>query len=515
MDCGRAVQSFLILVCTVLLSVSGQYYGNYYCQPGRDVVVHLFEWKWTDIQKECSWLAENNYCAVQVSPPNEHRIVTDPEYPWWQRYQPVSYYMNSRSGTESEFQQMVSTCNGLGVYIYVDAVINHMTGGGSGYGSSGNWWSGDNQEYPSVPYSTFDFNGAAECPTASLEIENYGDAIQVRNCRLVGLRDLKGGTDYVQQQIAAYMNKLIDWGVAGFRIDAAKHMWPGDIYSTLNRLTNLNTYWFPAGTRPYVYQEVIDMGGEAVSYNEYTYIARVTEFRHGKNLGDVIRKNYGQQMSYLSNYGEGWGQISGLDGLVFIDNHDNQRGHGGGGGSILTFWEPNMYKIANAFQLAWSYGHVRIMSSYNWPRYIVDGKDVNDWVGPPTNGGGSTKDVDCFNGEWICEHRWRQIYNMVKFHNAALGQPVSNWWDNGGNAIAFGRGNRGFIVINNENYAITETRYTGMPAGEYCDVISCDNNLPPCGNTGGGCRSTIHVDNNGYATFNVPNGEDPMIAIYN
>ena len=52
---------------------------------------------------------------LQVSPPSEHRIVTDPWYPWWERYQPVSYSMNSRSGTEAEFRQMVSTCNDLGV----------------------------------------------------------------------------------------------------------------------------------------------------------------------------------------------------------------------------------------------------------------------------------------------------------------------------------------------------------------------------------------------------------------
>lgn len=121
----------------------------------------------------------------------------------------------------------------------------------------------------------------------------------------------------------------------------------------------------------------------------------------------------------------------------------------------------------------------------------------------------------CFNGEWICEHRWRQIYNMVKFHNAALGQSVVNWWDNGGDAIAFGRGNRGFIIINNENYSINERVQTGLPAGDYCDVITCDNNLPPCGNSGGNCRGAISVDSSGYATFSVPNGEDPMIAIYN
>ena len=89
------------------------------------------------------------------------------------------------------------------------------------------------------------------------------------------------------------------------------------------------------------------------------------------NLGDVVRKNSGQKLSYLENFGEGWDFMAGLSALVFIDNHDNQRGHGAGGFSrILTFFEANMYKIATAFELAWPYGHVRLMSSYYWPRDI-------------------------------------------------------------------------------------------------------------------------------------------------
>ncbi len=98
---------------------------------------------------------------------------------------------------------------------------------------------------------------------------------------------------------------------------------------------------------------------------------RITEFKYGMNLGDVVRKNNGQKLSYLQNFGEGWDFLSGLSALVFVDNHDNQRGHGAGGFSrILTFFEANMYKIATAFELAWPYGHVRLMSSYYWPRDI-------------------------------------------------------------------------------------------------------------------------------------------------
>lgn len=79
---------------------------------------------------------------------------------------------------------------------------------------------------------------------------------QVRNCRLSGLLDLALDKDYVRTKIADYLNHLINIGVAGFRLDAAKHMWPGDIKAILNRLNNLNRSWFSEGSRPFIFQEV-------------------------------------------------------------------------------------------------------------------------------------------------------------------------------------------------------------------------------------------------------------------
>jgi glycosidase len=52
---------------------------------------------------------------------------------------------------------------------------------------------------------------------------------QVRNCYLVSLNDLDGSKDYVRGKIADYLNDLVDIGVKGFRVDASKHMWPGDL----------------------------------------------------------------------------------------------------------------------------------------------------------------------------------------------------------------------------------------------------------------------------------------------
>lgn len=80
--------------------------------------------------------------------------------------------------------------------------------------------------------------------------------VQVRDCRLVGLLDLALEKDYVRGKVADFMNKLIDMGVAGFRVDACKHMWPGDLDNVYRRLNNLNTKWFPGGSRPFIFQEV-------------------------------------------------------------------------------------------------------------------------------------------------------------------------------------------------------------------------------------------------------------------
>ncbi len=45
----------------------------------------------------------------------------------------------------------------------------------------------------------------------------------------MSLNDLDGSKDYVRGKIADYLNDLVDIGVKGFRVDASKHMWPGDL----------------------------------------------------------------------------------------------------------------------------------------------------------------------------------------------------------------------------------------------------------------------------------------------
>lgn len=214
--------------------------------------------------------------------------------------------------------------------IYVDTVINHMTGGYSGKGTGGSDFNGNTCSFPAVPYGPNDCNGDDMCHSSDGSIQNYNDPEEVRNCKLVGLSDLRLSTDYVRGEIAGYLNKLIDMGVAGFRVDAAKHMWPGDLENVFSRLHNLKSDTFGAGKEPFIVQEVIDMGGEAIKMSEYFNTGRVTNFIYGVKLADIFLRN-SNEAKWLGNWGEAWGMPNTDNVLVFLSNHDNQRGHGGGG----------------------------------------------------------------------------------------------------------------------------------------------------------------------------------------
>jgi len=424
--------------------------------PGHAGIVHLFEWHWDTIADECErFLGPMKVGGVQISPPNENRVITN--RPWWERYQPISYKLETRSGNRQQLQDMINRCNAVGVRIYPDAVINHMCGaGGSGTGTGGTSFNANSESFPGVPYSSYDFNDA-NCHSSSGDIENYQDPNQVRNCRLVSLLDLNQGTSYVRGKIMDYMNDLISMGVAGFRVDACKHMWPGDLEYIFGNLNQVNS---DVGSGlPYIFQEVIDQGGEPITASQYFGAGSVTEFKYGLKIGDNIG-----HLSYFSNFGESWGLMSSKYALAFISNHDNQRGHGGGG-NLITF-QHNAYdfKVASAFMNAWPYGVARTMSSY----YFDDSDQ-----GPPGSQRSVSSDFaeSCGNG-WVCEHRWKAIAASFGFRAAVAGTSMNDWWDNGQNQIAFGRGSKGWIAINKDSYTMTGTFQTGLAPGTYKDAVN-------------------------------------------
>lgn len=70
----------------------------------------------------------------------------------------------------------------MGVRIYVDVVLNHMTNReqATGVGTGGSQYNAIEMTYPAVPFNTEDFHGPEDCPTVDGEIADYADYTQVK-----------------------------------------------------------------------------------------------------------------------------------------------------------------------------------------------------------------------------------------------------------------------------------------------------------------------------------------------
>ncbi|MFI9200690.1 alpha-amylase family protein [Streptomyces sp. NPDC053048] len=398
--------------------------------PGeKDVTAVLFEWNYPSVGRECKdTLGPADYGYVQVSPPQEH--IQGPQ--WWTSYQPVGYRIAGRLGDRAAFSGMVAACHAAGVKVVVDAVINHMAAG-AGTGTGGSVYT--KYDYP----GTYQRQDMDDCTDV---VSDYRDRRNVQNCELVGLADLDTGEEPVRARIAAYLNDLLALGADGFRIDAAKHIPAEDLAAIKSRLTRPDAYWK---------QETIFGAGEAVQPGEYTGTGDVQEFRYARDLKRVLTS---ERLAYLRNFGEGWGHLPSGTASVFVDNHDTERG-----GDTLSYKDGAAYTLANVFMLAWPYGAPDVHSGYEF---------TDRDAGPP--GGGAV--AACWQDGWKCQHKWPEIRSMVAFRQAVRGTAVTDWWDNGYQAIAFGRGDKGYVVLNHEAFAVSRTFQTSLPGGDYCDVQS-------------------------------------------
>ncbi|NYD68206.1 alpha-amylase [Agromyces atrinae] len=432
--------------------------------PGpKDTIAVLFSYTWNAIADECTnTLGPAGYGFVQTSPPQEH--VQGPQ--WWTYYQPVSYDLESRMGTEAEFASMVETCRQAGVGVIVDAVINHMSGQSAG----GVGWAGTSfghYDYPGL-YGSNDFHDCRK------DITNYQDRGDVQNCNLVNLADLDTGSDYVQGQIAGYLNTLIGLGVAGFRFDAVKHISSEDMSGILSKVENRDSL--------YIVQEVI-RANEPIQPEEYLAYGDIHEFSFARTLKDRFGSGDIAGLVEGGGIGAGWnGFLDNSHAAVFVDNHDTERN-----GETLSYKDGARYDLAQIFTLAWNYGSPSVHSGYEF-----GGKDE----GPVTDGSGRVVDPVQGQGNWTFTHAKRDIANMVGFRVETYGTEITDAWTNGGSAIAFGRGDAGFVAINTGG-EFTETFSTSLPDGEYVNVITGEN-------AGGAWTGDTVTVSGGQVTLTVP-----------
>ena len=428
----------------------------------KDVQVIAFQQSWNTIAKECTdTYGPEGVAYVEVSPPQESIQGTQ----WWTSYQPVSYRLDSKLGTEAEFKNMIKQCNAVGVDIIADVVINQTTGSdvaaGEQKGVAGSDYNGSTGAYPGFATKRYpDGITASDFHSCTKNISDYGNQWEVQECRLSSMWDFDSESEKVQDIQSDYLVSLWNAGVRAFRMDAVKHINTSSMKAIKEKFAQKigknadDIYWI---------QEVIGNSSEAAGIQPSNYVQNgtVTEFGFKSEMNQAFK----DKIANLKGLDERLSKdLSSEDANVFVTNWDTARNEG-----ALTYKDGAKYQLANAFMLAYDYGTPRLISDYKWS----NGDD-----GAPGATATSVPDVDmdkvCStnDSDWNCEQRWTSTRGMIALRNYVNGTEVTDWQDDGGDNIAFSRGNKGFIAINNGKNDKDASYATSLADGEYCNVYA-------------------------------------------
>jgi alpha-amylase len=493
----------------LVASLAAAFCGPVFALNPSDTSVQMFEWSWNDLATECTqFLGPQGYGGIQISPPGASRTTST----WWGVYQPVNYVnLTSRFGTSAQLQSMINTCHAAGVRVYADVVVNQMAADSSataGVATDGSTWNSATLAYPY--FSASDFHAA--CDIQPADYNSAAGRSNVQTCRLSGMPDLNSESSYVRGQVVNYLDALLALGIDGFRIDAAKHQAAASLQAILGSVksshptTNL-------GEPIWVTQEIVP-DGEVVR-SDYFPVGTVNEFQFAYAMRDAFRDANGASPSTIptmmgtwNNWGGTWGFVQPTNATVFVNNWDTERNGGSLAASNYTgatndTQGSHRYDLANIFMLAQGYGEAQLHSGFRFTNVDQDRPSASPYL----NG------VAQVNVNWDFVHRWGDIAPMVKFRSAAHGQAQTNWVTGSANQIAFGRGNVGFVALNNSTSAWSRSFHTGLPAGTYCNVV---HGLKNAGGTA--CTSdSVTVDASGNASITVPadgGATVPAVAIY-
>ena len=206
-------------------------------------ILQAWNWSYSNIQSELDNIAKQGFNTIQISPPNEIKTTTsdalvkqsDNKNGWWMFYQPAGFQINQSDGNalgkKDDLVAMVKAAHAKGIKVIADTVINHM-------GTKDNEdseTSTDPMDHVTPKAQTYEpeiYNNALfHNPWFNMTYKEDKNQFSqdastydlTRGCTS-RLPDLMTEDSRVQNAIYDYLKELVDCGIDGFRIDAAKHI---------------------------------------------------------------------------------------------------------------------------------------------------------------------------------------------------------------------------------------------------------------------------------------------------
>lgn len=412
----QQAKHYAMMLFMVLVSLQSALAGNGYGLPKtiqEGVILHCFDWKYTDITANLPNIAAAGFTAVQTSPAQTNY---DGPTSWNTLYRPRDTEIGPNTlGTKADLATLCAEAHKLGIKVIVDVVANHTDGILK--------WVADFWKNTDL-YHTHGGN------------INWGDRWQVTHGE-IGMKDLKTEDPRVQQKFKAYIQALKAIGVDGCRFDAAKHIglpsegdgfWPAIIDKDM-----------------FNYGEILENtgGDDSKLLPEYMQYMSVTDSRYGTDNVLGAAKN-GQATKY------GGGNYSftySTDKLIYWgESHDtycNKKGHSVGVSQEV---------VDRAYAVAASHNNI--------PALYFSRPVGTDGLGAQAGAMGST------------HYTSKSVAEVNKFHNAMAGK--GDYYTAAGSVASISRKDGGAIVVNFQGGGSVSVANGGGYAtpGTYTDRVS-------------------------------------------
>lgn len=405
----------------------------------RDVILHAFDWHYSDITANAERIAGIGYGAVLTPPP----LYSDPDgSEWWQRYQPKDYrVVRSHLGNKAELEAAIAALHRYGVKIYADIVFNHMA----------NENRPDRLNFPGEAelrryrlerdefekdrlygdlgvglFSPWDFNTKGD-------IRNWLDISESTEHNLSGLPDLDLN-DWVIEQQRSCLSALNTLGFDGYRIDAVKHL-PEEHLQRVFETVDM------AGK--YLFGEVLTANDQEENLFIWPLFDRELSF-YDFPLHETLRRVFapGGSMRELVDPAAFGQALPFWRAVTFGVTHDMPNNDGFRG----VMLHPQDEYLANAYLLGRDGGVPLVYSDNNQSaaRYPAD------------------------RDRWANSWQRSDISSMVRFHNAVHGLPQRTLFEDD-DFIVLARGNQGILAINKtDSWQHAEIRSHGLRRCDYC-----------------------------------------------